>query len=59
MGAWLVLGEHGQLQDTGILAVIAAVAVAALDQPPTRAENGAVLVGLPLRVTSYFPFPDK
>lgn len=58
MGAWLVLGERGQLQDTGTLAVIAAVA-AALDQSPTRAENGAVLMGLPLRVTSYFPFPAK
>lgn len=44
-------------------AVIAAVAVAVLDQPPTEAESrdekGAALEGLPLRVISYFPFSDK
>lgn len=41
----------------------AAVVVAVLDQPPTEAkrrdEKEAVLEGLPLRVTSYFPFSDK
>lgn len=63
MGAWLVLREHERLRDKRNLAVIAEVAVATLDQPPTQAEsrdeNRAVLEGLPLRVTSYFPFSDK
>lgn len=43
--------------------MIAAVAVAVLDQPPTEAEStdekGAALEGLPLCVISYFPFSDK
>lgn len=63
MGACLVLGEHERLQDKWTLAVIARVPVATLDQPPTQAEsrdeNRAVLEGLPLRVTSYFPFSGK